>query len=176
MSGVIPLFFCVVADPEPQFRLEGTTYRHLEYPDVATSKAIDLSTEDRRCPIFSGGAGAYGKDIYSVEPGQTILVTVGSGGVARANGGTSSFGNLVSAGGSASLGGIRGCAGGKSNASINTDGGNGRIRYTSPHTGTGGNSPNGGNGAIVDGYPDQVPGGGGSYNTPGAHGRVIVYW
>ncbi|MBI3314897.1 MAG: hypothetical protein HYZ86_02990, partial [Candidatus Omnitrophica bacterium] len=99
-----------------------------------------------------GGGGGYGKQIFTVTPGNVYTVTVGG------TGGTSSFGNLISATGgsngtsavSGSAGGAGG-AGGTSSAFINITGGTGSggsfisgVVTRAPAGGAGGSAGNGG--------------------------------
>ena len=126
---------------------------------------------------IGGGAGGYGKSIFTVTSGANYLVTVGLGGAYNNAGGNSSFGSLLTSNGGTSLY----CAlcgvnppvlysvGGTSNGQINVKGGTG---YQSNYSGS---SPLGGNG--VRQGPGIVPGGGGAPDgSAGANGRVIVWW
>jgi len=149
-----------------------------------------------------GGGGGYGKQVFTVTPGATYNVSVGSGGAGSTGsgasaGGTSSFGALVSAPGGG--GGVDGSStkhgaggsGGTSTALINLPGEAGNqfgsnAIWESPRCG--GASPCGGNGGMGGGPPGGVgtaPGGGGGggggqpegfAGSNGAKGRVIVYY
>ena len=134
---------------------------------------------------LGGGGGGYGKDIFTVIPGTTYLVTIGIGGSklpppatsGASSGGTTSFGSLISATGGSGGGdwGAPGAvAGGWSSAAININGGNGTY-MSGPY---GGSSPLGGSSNVA-------PGGGygsdpslpNNYGyTNGAPGRIIVWW
>jgi hypothetical protein len=136
----------------------------------------------------SGGGGGYGKSIFHLHAGDTILVTVGAGGlggngVDAEDGGTSSFGNLISAtGGQGGKDGNnhRYTLGGTSNGQFNITGGYGALWI-------GGDSPNGGGGGVINEIEHSdavVPGGGGGcigyngvfYGGNGAPGRIVIYW
>ena len=136
---------------------------------------------------IGGAGGGYGRGIYNVTPGVSRSVTVGRGGVAQ-NGGTSSFGTLISATGGSLGGGIAGIGRGQFN--MNGKPGEtfyGDYRFSDPSTslGRGGDAGNGGWGGIaslVARTSGGVPGGGGgagARNTTGgvgAAGRVVVWW
>jgi hypothetical protein len=155
-----------------------------------------------------GGGGGYGYGCYTVTPGVEYIVIVGKGGGApspavgpAADGGTSSFGNLIYAsGGTAGAGpstvsicsGVNGGLGGTSNGQfvINGENGGNSAPCTS-YSGKGGKGGNGGNGgaAIYSsgvGIGGIFPGGGGSgsINTssvlrlggPGGSGKVVIYF
>ncbi len=148
-----------------------------------------------------GGGGAYGMDTFDVVPGTVYSVTIGPGGAGGvssgssglpgSNGGTTSFGTLISAGGG--IGGqpisnTRGGAGGVSTATFNIpgqEGGGGSFLGETVAGGAGGSSPRGGlGGPATFGYAPagSAPGGGGgggTWNTnggKGGSGRVIVWW
>jgi hypothetical protein len=145
----------------------------------------------------SGGGGGYGKGIFTITSG-SYMVIVGSGGRGASpplgngkDGGTSSFGSLISAtgggGGTYVYGGGGPGNGGSSNAYINI-----RGKRGGENVWAGGGSAGGGGegGAVPLVEPPQqymngiAPGGGGSganegYNAAGgdgASGRVIVWW
>lgn len=143
----------------------------------------------------SGGGGGYAKSIFHLYAGDVFTVTVGAGGMhvqsptggVGGDGGTSSFGTLISA-----TGGIGG--NGQCSYSCYSSGGTGTGQVTisggkacGPY---GGSSPNGGNGGVnaINGIKGLAPGGGGAffvdyngsyYNTEGgdgADGRVVIYY
>ena len=155
-----------------------------------------------------GGGGGYGKGVFNVNPGASYAVIVGLGGLPGnlgspgGQGGTSSFGFLISAVGGfpgtvfnfmypSATGGV----GGSSDALINITGGSG-IGAGFGRVADGGNAGCGGSGGRGDvrygADSGQVPGGGGGgglvhadptgmYAIPdpgasGAHGRVVVYY
>lgn len=136
---------------------------------------------------FSSGGqgGGYGKQVIEVTPGFIYTVIVGNGGNSHESGGNSSFGNIISFGGSD----------GTNNSSSNTGSSNALIARTGSYGdpsnwnntnehGMGGESPLGGLkcGSCSGG---NFPGGGGgsinqwggvSCNAPGGHGQIIVYY
>ena len=136
----------------------------------------------------AGGGGGYGKQTFAVNSGTQFQVSVGTGGNYSANlvggaGGTSSFGNLISAtggqGGASSLLGPNNtwsaAYGGSSSATINLKGGTG---FSNTGGNAGGAGGLGGANSVVE---CTIPGGGGGsigYGPTGngAHGRVIVYY
>ncbi|MBZ7923099.1 hypothetical protein LAC81_15010 [Ensifer adhaerens] len=151
----------------------------------------------------SGGGGAgYAEGIVEVTPGQVIAVTVGSGGAGGAstptdgqNGGSSSFGGLISA-----TGGGRGYAGnnalqtsqagvgGTGSGPFSVSGASAGIGFlvgTTPAAGIGGSAGMGSGSPTISiggvGAPGLFPGGGGnggsagSYaGAPGANGLVVI--
>jgi hypothetical protein len=145
-----------------------------------------------------GGAGGYAEGWYDVTPGSTYMVTVGAGGsgatspgAAGSPGGTTSFGDLLSAtGGSGQSPLEAGGSGGYGvGGQINAGGGDGLDATGGAPTmgGGGGNSVFGGGGragTVAGGNAKAFgAGGGGSYGpgTPGnggsgAHGVCIVEW
>lgn len=130
-----------------------------------------------------GGGGGYAEKVIDVAPGQEFSYVVGAGGATNTDGGTSSFGGLISAtGGStgtaqsgtaASTGGSGGTGIG---GDINTRGGNGGSGYPATNGGGGGGGASGhrygdgGNGG--DGGPYEASthagGGGGGWGGPGS--------
>jgi len=120
-----------------------------------------------------GSGGGYGKQVFTVVSGDVYSVTIGLGGLKGtcADGGTTSFGSLISA-----TGGTSACAnppqGGTSNAQINISGGR-----SCPYNG--GDGANGGAGGY-DAFAPQAPGGGGGSGTSGgsngAAGRAIIWY
>jgi len=141
-----------------------------------------------------GGGGGYGSGCYTVTPGSTINVTVGTGGSATSTGGTTSVGSLISAtggaGGGSGTSGIGG-AGGSSSAYVQITGGKGTNGSASGQGGkAGGNGANGGAGGSGGGSSGPTagtaPGGGGASganvnNTTytgrnGARGEVKISW
>jgi len=155
-----------------------------------------------------GGAGGYAAGKFTVVPGTVYTVTVGLGGTAGANtvtdsannggnGGTTSFGGLLSATGghggtgAASGGSLQGAAqpgGAGTGGSVNAAGGRGYCAFfvgpTVGFGGAGGNSFFGGGGSASTGQPDagQAPGSGAAGGGPswpggiGAPGLVTVRW
>lgn len=143
-----------------------------------------------------GAAGGYAEKFIDVVPGDTFLVTIGSGGggggALGGTGGTSSFGSEVSAtGGGGGQGSTVSCAGGVggvgTGGSLNTQGGDGGDGYPSANTiqgGAGGNTVFGGAGrtGVGGGLDGGAPGagGGGAWGGTagsggdGANGIVIV--
>jgi hypothetical protein len=139
-----------------------------------------------------GGAGAYAWNVFNVTPGASYSVVAGSRG---GNGGTSSFGNLLSAEGGSAGGnagsltvGAGGAGGHTTTGSLATDrggdgsGGNngsaGGGVWRGGQSGGGGPGRGGGggggdgyyvSGTVIDSYPSN-PGDGGSL------GAVIVYY
>jgi hypothetical protein len=151
-----------------------------------------------------GGGGGYAYQCFTVVPGTTYSVNVGSGGTAGTSvstdgtsGGNSSFGNLVvvtgGAGGGKNSGGANDGIGGLGGNSSSTfaipgnNGSNGTWSATAPSNGNGGNGANGGNGGktivVGSGQPGDAPGGAGSGGRnaganggAGARGQVYIYW
>jgi hypothetical protein len=150
-----------------------------------------------------GGGGGYSEEILFVTPGSSIVVTVGQGGLGGGNssvsasannglsGGSSSFGNLISAtggvGGFGSLtgsygvGGIGGRGYGNSLVAAGGLGSAGFTIGTSGLGGAGGAAAMGGaGGAAGPGYSGSFPGGGGggginnNQGGVGANGVVVV--
>lgn len=143
-----------------------------------------------------GGAGAYALNVFDVKPGTNITVTIGLGGNRNTNGGATSFGNLMSAGGGVHGGSaagnpssVLGGAGGSSTGAIVPFSGcDGQAGDTAGPGGFGGPAFRGGKG----GYPGfssgsiggggDIPGGGGGGGGPGyiggagAQGVVFVYY
>ena len=138
-----------------------------------------------------GGAGGFASGTFSVTPGATIAVTIGSGGTGSATGasggtgGTSSFGALLSAtggqggqfqdsgstpGGSGGQGsggefnGYGGCGSDGQNSTTVIGGQGGASLY-----GGGGRASTAGNTAVNGRAPGS--GGGGTYNTAGNGGQ-----
>lgn len=144
--------------------------------------------------VGGGGGGGYAYECFSVVPGTTYNVIVGSGGGSGSMfgyggaGGTSSVGNLINVTGGAGGAGATGGAAGISTNSFNVAGGAGDNGSAG---GAGGNGANGGAGGFAvyntQGNPGVIPGGGGSGgNTTGgagsasggsgARGQVYIYW
>jgi len=138
---------------------------------------------------YAGGGGGYGKGIYSVVPASNYAVTVGVGGTGSASGtdgGSSSFGVLISATGG--LGGSNGGVEGTSSAPFNISGGSSGGYGTAISGGDGGNGGSGGRNSegasnnSGNGFAGKAPaGGGGNCNGGtvggnGASGRVVVWW
>jgi hypothetical protein len=148
-----------------------------------------------------GGAGALAVGSYSVTPGQTVPVIVGTGGASQSNGGSSSFGAFCSASGgggtqfqtsSTSAGGVGGTASGGN--ILNSPGGFGSDGQSNSFTGMGNGAPGpwGGAGRAYAGGASATPanahgygaGGGGTYAAAaganaggtGGPGVVIVEW
>jgi hypothetical protein len=144
-----------------------------------------------------GGGGGYGKQTFAVTSGTQFTVHVGAGGALNGGngpfnksvggpGGTSSFGNLISAtGGQGGASNILGnnptgiAYGGSSTATINMQGGAGLNN--------GGNAGGGGGQGGIDYITEPtIPGGGSGEFTAiysgfnstgnGARGRVIVHY
>jgi hypothetical protein len=151
-----------------------------------------------------GGSGAYARKVLSVEPGATVSITVGAGGVsytgsggAAGNGGDTTLSvtidgvaTVVTAGGGEGAtvvvadGGSRGTGGTATGGDINISGQNGAdgVDGTMP-SGIGGSAPFGGNGGLPDAVSNsaaQWPGGGGAGGavaaSDGANGGVILKW
>jgi hypothetical protein len=144
----------------------------------------------------SGSGGGYGKEIFSVTPGTAYSVVVGIGGTASGgNGGSSSFGALISATGG--QGGLNlGSSpfffpnGGTSSAAFNVTGQAGIIGYGANATAAAGGGSfgsfggrAGANGLLAS--PGNSPGGGGASGcgfagfttgAAGAVGRVVVWY
>jgi hypothetical protein len=145
-----------------------------------------------------GGGGGYAKGIYKVIPGNVYQVIVGAGGGGHNNnpygsnnpagdGGTSFFGNLISAKGGYSGTSANQGLGGDGFGQINIKGGDGfNLKNQLPDAfGAGvqtrvGVSPNGGSSGRFGGLP---PGGGGASGCCGANagfggatGRVIIWY
>lgn len=151
-----------------------------------------------------GGAGGYAWNVFSVTPGGSYTVTVGSGGSAGVAGGTSSFGALISAGGgspggdaSSSVAGSGGLPGTTTGNLIPVIAGVGQSGFTSSMLGVGGVGSGGNGGSAFRGgnggwgnqdqKDGESPGGGGGggigYNGvqggaggKGAQGGVAVYY
>ena len=129
-----------------------------------------------------GGAGGYAEGIYSVSPAANFIVTIGPGGTGGttgfqgSNGGTSSFGVLISATGglggvSYTLGGTGGVGnGGYLNTSLGNGGGGsyGAAGSAIAANGTGG----GGTGAITNTI-FATGGGGGGGGFGGGNGGYL---
>lgn len=119
-------------------------------------------------PSIGGAGGGYGEDVFSVTPGTVYTVTIGAGGTAAGNGGTTSLGSLISAsGGVASP-----TAGGTSSAIINVTGGRGSANVGGAAGGGGGLGGTGNNNG-------GDPGGGSGPTTfpaapAGGKGRIII--
>ena len=96
-----------------------------------------------------GGGGGYAHGVFTVSPGTSYALTVGAGGGVNANGGTTSFGSLISA-----TGGTTGNSGGAGGT-----GTGGTVQRTG---GTGG--------ATGDGYSGGGGGGAGSHLGNGGAG------
>ena len=144
----------------------------------------------------SGSGGGYGKEIFSVSPGTSYSVVVGTGGTASGgNGGNSSFGSLISATGG--QGGLNlGSSpfflpnGGTSSAVFNVTGQAGIIGFGANGQGAAGGGSfgsfggrSGYNGMVAS--PGNSPGGGGSSGcgftgftagAAGGVGRVVVWY
>ena len=136
-----------------------------------------------------GGAGAYGKEIFGVNAGNNIVVSVGAGGsgVVDANGtsggGSSSNALITASGGTGGLRGNGGGGGGNSSAAFNIIGGTGSNGSNANFPGSGGSAGQGGSGAPGGGNAGTSPGGGGSgtgidgtAGGNGANGRVVIWW
>jgi hypothetical protein len=132
------------------------------------------------------GGGGYGYDCFSVTPGTNYSINVGAGGV-RADGGTSSFGDLIYAiGGKKGVTGTVLSNGGTSSAEFTISGGQGDFK--GGDGGDGGNGGIAGNGGYYGGVAQNggIPGGGGGAfrddrlgsgaSSTGARGQVYVYW
>lgn len=144
-----------------------------------------------------GGAGGYAEGLIAVSGGTIMPVTVGAGGSAQTNGGTTSFGRLVAVGGGGasferagtSAGAAGGGAGGgfvNLGGAAGSDGQSGTFIFA----GNGGDGPWGGGGraGAQGGTPGTAPGagGGGAYDSlltggyfvggAGASGIVIIVW
>jgi hypothetical protein len=129
-----------------------------------------------------GGAGGGYSEKVIVNPSSTYSVTIGAGGIARANnntnqngaaGGTSSFGSECSATGGA--GGVFATSGNATGASGGT-GSSGDFNYTGGNSGTAGsdyaNNTGGGSaaGPWGNGFASGSISGGGRYNATGGAG------
>jgi len=131
-----------------------------------------------------GGGGGYGKGCFSVTPGDSYTVIVGSGGAGGSPGnpggngsagGTSSVGSLISAtggngggGGGTSAGGSGGTGGTSTGGIVNISGGMGE------NGGIGGNTRYGGKGGNSGSGPDLNGGMGGAKvitNNPNGNGN-----
>jgi hypothetical protein len=130
----------------------------------------------------SGGGGGYGYGCFKVTPGTKYTVTVGDGGN-NASGGSSSFGNLISAsGGEEQKNGLGGIGGSSTGGSIRITGENGGKGGSNAlvNGGSGANGGYGGIGGSVNGSNGLFPGGGGASSRNiggmGANGQVIIYW
>jgi hypothetical protein len=146
-----------------------------------------------------GGAGGAAQGIYTVTPGTVYTVTVGAGGARQSNGGTTSFGALISATGGfgasfsnnvVSPGGLGGQGSGGTVFSVPGEPGQSGQTYALIFPGRGGGSLFSGAGAAISGEnsPAVGPGsgGGGVYDpvqsnsvfagSAGAPGIVIVKW
>ena len=132
-----------------------------------------------------GGGGGYGKEIFSVVPGTVYAVTVGYGGLGSTStggdGGSSSFGALISAGGGKGSH-ANGGAGGYSTAAFNIMG---EDAYNNGGSdiwgGIGANGGVGGKSFTAGRQPGGGGGAGSPYNSPysggnGGQGRVVVWW
>jgi hypothetical protein len=177
-------------------------------PDGVTTIMVEVwggggggGTADSNDTASGGGGGGYGKQVFTVTPGDRYTVTVGQGGADSTPGGTTSFGSLISA-----LGGgggtvldevvdnVFGGIGGTSDATVNIAGSDGQnTNVNADFIGVDGGSAGGGGGSgghapnfdvPSPGLPGNIPGGGGSSSDPGssgtggagANGRVIVYY
>jgi hypothetical protein len=149
-----------------------------------------------------GGGGGFGSQCFTVVPGTTYSITVGSGGnggnavnptgQSGGTGGTTTFGSLLTAtggnGGTGGSSGGTGGAGGNSTATSSAQGANGgNGGGPSVPGGAGGAGGNGGSGGAQAtggaGVAGSAPGGGGSgagyggnSGGKGAEGRLIVTW
>lgn len=144
-----------------------------------------------------GGGGGYAEGVFAVMPGETIPVTVGSGGLAGSSsgsnggaGGTSSFGTYVTVsggtgGGGSSTGGVGGTGGTGTGGQFRTKGQGAADSYStlSPKHGSGGagayGTPGSGmsvSGGIVAGYPGGGGGAsaGGFNAAPGGAGLIVI--
>lgn len=134
--------------------------------------------------VGGGGGGAAIKVISGLTPGSTVTVTVGAGGSANNDGGTSSFGAYCSAtGGAKGPGsGVTGASGGiGSNGDLNIKGqGSGNIFINGQTVGSaGGSSIFGGGGygsqnAVGQAGGAYGGGGGGGNSGPGAGAAGVV--
>lgn len=149
------------------------------------------------CPSNNGGAGGgggggYGAGCFTVTPGSSLTVTIGAGGGATIQGGTTDVGGLISStgggGGTSGVGGAGG-TGGTSTAYIQIPGFNGTDGNTSGQGGSpGGAGANGGAGGTGGCNPGAgtAPGGGGgggdncngtTYSgKAGAAGQAKISW
>lgn len=180
-------------------------------PASVTSIWIELwggggGGDQQSADVRSGGGGGYGKDIFTVNPGDVLTITVGTGGAAGASnalpdgatGGTSSVTgptvaiSAIGGGGGAGSSGTDG-AGGTSTASINCPGeygignpdivNNNKAAFIA-HGGAAGCG--GGQGGTMSPSPSPspengyAPGGGGAGcncgSGNGAAGRVIIWY
>lgn len=142
-----------------------------------------------------GGAGGYGKDTFTVAPGDSYTVTVGGAGATSSISGTA--GTVSASGGSNGTTGTGGYgpggAGGTSTATINISGASGcGGSAAGGQGGTAGGGGGGGGGggigstvALDTGKPGSTPGGGGGGSGggvtttgggSGGSGRVIVMY
>jgi len=144
-----------------------------------------------------GGGGGYCEGLLSVSPGMVLSITVGAGGAAQSEGGTSRCQSLTATGGAGAFfqtaGSSAGAAGGSaSGGNLNFEGATGSDGQSGQFifAGNGGDGPWGGGGRAGDhgGTPGTAPGagGGGSYDpfftgayfagAAGAPGIVIICW
>jgi hypothetical protein len=120
---------------------------------------------------YGGAAGGYGKSILDISSFSNISVTIGAGASFPNTGGSSSFGNLLTA-----TGGSHAIFVGYSNGNLmKLYGGKGGEAYQTPAGVPSGAAPLGGFG----GYANQngnSPGGGGGLQSSGGNGMIIIYW
>jgi hypothetical protein len=128
-----------------------------------------------------GSGGGYGKQVFNVISNSIYSIIVASGGsLAIPNGGTSSFGNLISATGGASNFGLPG----SSSATFSISGGSGGDYYQAGLV-FGGSGANGGPGGSnnTGQLNGKAPGGGGAGSgnpnftaSSGGNGRVVIWY
>jgi len=144
-----------------------------------------------------GGAGGYAEGLVKVAGGATMPLTVGAGGGAQTNGGTSTFGSLVAIGGGGASfqrpGSSAGAGGGAASGGfVNFTGGTGSDGQAASFVFAGNGAPGswggGGRAGEQGGTPGTAPGagGGGGYDPlfsgnyynggAGAPGIVIILW
>lgn len=140
-----------------------------------------------------GGGGGYGMVMKPVNPGDSVVFTVGvggAGGAAGTNGGDTVILGMTAAGGKGAVvipSGKGGVGGLVTASDMGIQGGAGKLTI-SGGGGSGGDSPRGGQGGRVDSALGTqqngiLPGGGGAGGTVsnnvggnGANGRIIIHY
>ena len=169
-------------------KVEITTSQTWTVPTGVTEIAVRLFGGGQGGSTRGGNGGHMAYKVFTVTPGTSYTVTIGSGGASGAAGGDTKFGSLLTANGGASDGGGTGGGGyyhtssDKSNGASGSYGGGGgtyvqgsALGYVSCYIGGG---VYGGNGATID-YDAQSGvdsnggsnyGGGGGYKADGGNG------